>query len=496
MKKFLLLFFILGVAAYLRIWHISDYMTFLGDEGRDMLVVKRMIVDGKWTLLGPTASVGGFFMGPIYYYFMLPFLWLWRLDPTGPAVMVALFGTATVYVVYRIGRDFFNERVGLAASALYALSPVVIAFSRSSWNPNVVQFFSALLIYMLWKAEQKAKREYFIFAGIAIGIGLQLHYLFSFLGVLTLIWFFLIKKKGSLLFTGMGFLIGYAPFLLFELRHGFPNTLTLYRFLLEGKETGFGILSFIRTISDVSFRLFGRLILRFPQPEWWYRYSPVVKVLWNSGTILLLLTGVGSALFFAKKKAGAKLLALWFFVVVLLFGFYRKGIFDYYFGIFFALPFLLTGLVLSTLSTYGKFWKAISFAVLIGLLYFNWLGRPFLFPPNKQLSQTKEISKVVFDQAKGMPFNFALITRNNSDHAYRYFFEIWGNSPVTIENEAIDPQRKTVADQLLIICDLYHTDCQPLGHPLWEIAGFGRAEIVGTWTVPFVTIFKLEHYKQ
>jgi len=218
--------------------------------------------------------------------------------------------------------------------------------------------------------------------------------------------------------------------------------------------------------------------------------------LWNSGTILLLLTGVGSALFFAKKKAGAKLLALWFFVVVLLFGFYRKGIFDYYFGIFFALPFLLTGLVLSTLSTYGKFWKAISFAVLIGLLYFNWLGRPFLFPPNKQLSQTKEISKVVFDQAKGMPFNFALITRNNSDHAYRYFFEIWGNSPVTIENEAIDPQRKTVADQLLIICDLYHTDCQPLGHPLWEIAGFGRAEIVGTWTVPFVTIFKLEHYKQ
>src|SRR3989344_1677571 len=108
MKKFLLLFFILGVAAYLRIWHISDYMTFLGDEGRDMLVVKRMIVDGKWTLLGPTASVGGFFMGPIYYYFMLPFLWLWRLDPTGPAVMVALFGIATVYLVFRAGRDFFG----------------------------------------------------------------------------------------------------------------------------------------------------------------------------------------------------------------------------------------------------------------------------------------------------------------------------------------------------------------------------------------------------
>jgi len=42
-------------------------MTFLGDEGRDVLIVYN-ILHGKLTLLGPTASVGGFFLGPIYYY--------------------------------------------------------------------------------------------------------------------------------------------------------------------------------------------------------------------------------------------------------------------------------------------------------------------------------------------------------------------------------------------------------------------------------------------
>jgi 4-amino-4-deoxy-L-arabinose transferase-like glycosyltransferase len=109
-------------------------MTFLGDEGRDVLVVKRMIVDQKWTLLGPTASVGGFFLGPIYYYFMLPFLWFWKLDPTGPAVMVALFGIATIYLVFRVGKDFFGDLAGLIAASLYAVSPVVIAYSRASWN--------------------------------------------------------------------------------------------------------------------------------------------------------------------------------------------------------------------------------------------------------------------------------------------------------------------------------------------------------------------------
>src|SRR3989304_5159037 len=104
----LILLTILLAGAFLRLYKIADYMTFLGDEGRDVLVVKRMIVDHKFTLLGPTASVGGFFLGPIYYYFMLPFLFLWRLDPVGPAVMVALFGIATIYLVYRVGKDFFH----------------------------------------------------------------------------------------------------------------------------------------------------------------------------------------------------------------------------------------------------------------------------------------------------------------------------------------------------------------------------------------------------
>jgi len=38
----------------------KDYIIFLGDQGRDVLIVKNIIVDKKFTLLGPTASVGGF----------------------------------------------------------------------------------------------------------------------------------------------------------------------------------------------------------------------------------------------------------------------------------------------------------------------------------------------------------------------------------------------------------------------------------------------------
>src|SRR3989338_4039144 len=114
-KKYLPLFIlilIISIAAFFRLYRIREYIAFLGDEGRDVLVVKRMIVDHKFTLLGPITSVGSIYMGPAYYYLMIPFLWLFGLDPVGPAVMVAMAAVATVYVVYRTGRDFFGPVTG------------------------------------------------------------------------------------------------------------------------------------------------------------------------------------------------------------------------------------------------------------------------------------------------------------------------------------------------------------------------------------------------
>lgn len=492
---------VLLVGAYLRLNRISEYMTFLGDEGRDVLVVKRMIVEHKWTLLGPTASVGGFFLGPVYYYFMLPFLWLWKLDPTGPAVMVALFGIATIYLVFKVGRDFFGELAGLVAASLYAVSPVVIAYSRASWNPNLVPFFSTLLIYLLWRVVVKKHLSELLWIGVVLGIGIQLHYLFLFLFAVTGVWFCIFGRSNIplryYLLGIVGFFIGYAPFLAFEARHGFPNTQSIIRYILAGKDTGYAARQFFPHLGDVSLRLIGRLLLRFPQPELWVTVSWWQKMGWFIAMYMILLGGIGSMVNEwvrkTKYREAALLVVLWFSVVMVLFGLYRKDIYDYYFGIFFALPFLLIGFLLSRLLGLKRSYRIFAAIIWLGLLVFNWQGRPFLHPPNNQLGQTKLIAAEVLAKAERKPFNFALVTGGNSDHAYRYFFEIWGNSPITIENEMNDPSRKTVTDQLIVLCEM--SECKPLGHPLWEIAGFGPAQIVGEWDVSFVKIMKLTHYK-
>lgn len=497
-KEKIILILILLLATYLRLWRIEDYMTFLGDEGRDVLVVKRIIVDHRLTLLGPTASVGGFFLGPIYYYFMLPFLWAFQLNPVGPAVMVALFGIATVYLVYRFGQEFFNQAAGLFAASIYALSPLVIAFSRSSWNPNLVPFFSLLYIYSLGMAVKTSHWRWWFLSGLCIGIGLQLHYLFTFLIPAGVVFLLLYKRNLSdLKFWGLkllGGVVGIFPFLAFELRHRFPNTQTLIRFIFQGKETGFVGQKLKERLLDLLFRLFARLVFYFPSPEQFHWYQPQTLSLWRGAVIAVIIASFLVLIWqlIKKRKSIHLLLILWLIFGIGLFSFYRKAVYDYYFGMMFALPFLLVGNLLAFFWQ-KKYLKPLAVLIFIGLVSLNWYGRPFKFPPNKLLAQVKEISRSVFEKAEGKPMNFALITGQNSDHAYRYFLEIWGNKAVVIENFEKDPERKTVTDQLLVVCEM--EPCNPLGHPLWEIAGFGQAEIVDEWQSGLVRVYQLKHWQ-
>ncbi|PIS13821.1 hypothetical protein COT65_02150 [Candidatus Shapirobacteria bacterium CG09_land_8_20_14_0_10_47_13] len=475
--ELIILLAILAIAAFLRFYQISGYMTFLGDEGRDVLVVKRMIVDHKFTLLGPTASVGGFFLGPIYYYFMLPFLWLFKLDPVGPAVMVALFGLATVFLVYKVGKDFFNAGVGLLAAFFYTISPVVIYYSRTSWNPNLMPFFALLIIWLTWKTVVEKRPIFLPLIGFFFGILIQLHYLATFLMVVVALFLVIYGRRLIHLKHWLGgvagFAVGWSPFLLFELRHGFPNLRTLYRFILFGEETGFNLKTFFFNLTEVPIRVFGTLLVNNSRPLG-----------------LLLLAGSLWVLF--SKRLTLKLMAIWLGVGVFLFGFYQKGIYDYYFVFMFPLPFLLTALLITRVSQFprGKFLATLIFSAL---LLINVKNVPIWRGPNRQAEQAQKVARLIFDQAGGQPFNFALITGHNSDHAYRYFLEIWGNPPITVENFANDPERKTVTDQLFVVCEIL--PCSPLGHPLWEIAGFGRAEIEQDWLVSVVRVYKLKHWQ-
>lgn len=481
----LLLF--LAVGALLRLYRLADYVQFLGDQGRDVLAVKHILIDHQPTLLGPTASVGGFYIGALYYYFMLPFLYLFSYDPVGPAVMAVCFGLGTIWLIFEFCRRFFNIRVALIAAFLVTLSSKMISISRFSWNPNPVPFFALLTIYFLFLSATRKKLFYTLLAGISLGVLFELHYIdiafAPIVGAAALLIFPLAQLPLQLMVLFIGWFVGNSPFILFEWRHGFPNTRSVLEFIFRGGKTvsprSYNLFWLFNDIGRICFETvlaFRGMFLNF------VFYSSLASFSW---------WGVEQ---FYKRQKHIRLYLMFLWVVMGIYGvgLYQGHLLDHYFSYLFPIPFILVALFLSYLFKY-KLTRPVFLIVLVALIYYQISTLYIWSRPNNLIAQTKQISQKVLDLSEGAPYNFALITPANSDHAYRYFLELADKAPVTIENPQKDPQRQTVTKQLIVVCE--QTNCQPLGNSLWEVAGFGRADISQVVDGPAgIKIYKLLHY--
>lgn len=502
-RENIVIILILIAAAFMRLYMIEDYISFLGDEGRDVIIA-REILSGEFTLLGPRSSAGDFFMGPFYYYLIAPFLFLTNYNPVGPAIMVALFGIATVWLVYWTGRIFFNTAAGLIAALLYTFSPLVLEYSRSSWNPNILPFFAILIIYLIYKISINNKGlKWYLLLGVLLGLSLQLHYLSLILWTVVFLFIFIIGKKEQLIRSAIkntviaaGVLMALLPLILFELLHEFLNSRGIFNFVFGENVSTSGSAGYPEEIGAIFFRIFGRLITNFPpENHIFHDTQPVLIILWTLATLIIAISGI-YVLFLHKSRRLVLLLSLWLFVSVLLLGFYKKEIHDYLFTFIFPLPFLLVGNMLSMafIQKRNVIWKATSVAAVIGIMFIFLADVPFKEQPNRQKDQAKRIAEFVIDKTNGEKYNFALLSGGNSDHAYRYYFELLGYTPVTLENLEDDPERKSVTEQLLVVCE--DIKCNPIGNPLHEVAAFGRAEVTNVWDVSVVKVYRLVPYKK
>ena len=247
-KEVIILGIILLVASFLRLYRISEYMTFLGDEGRDVIVVRRLLVNADPILIGPGTSIGDMYLGPLYYYMMAPALLLARFSPVGPAVQIALLGVATIFFVWYMARTWFGKRGAAVAALLYAIAPTVIIYSHSSWNPNIMPFFALLTIWGMWKVWQARQLKWLLVVGVSMAFVLQSHYLglllFPTIGLFWILTFLKVRKteeaKKLLLnsvFSGIIFLILMSPLVIFDARHGWRNFGAMQKFFSERQTT-------------------------------------------------------------------------------------------------------------------------------------------------------------------------------------------------------------------------------------------------------------------
>lgn len=479
--KIFIVIFLMG--CFLRLYNLKGTLQFLGDQGRDTLIVSKIFKEKNLVFIGPTTSVGNMYLGPLYYYFMLPFLWISYPSPMGPVYAVAVLGIATLFLLYFLGKKMIGAKASLIASFFYAFSSTIIKFTRFSWNPNPAPLLSIILIYCLFKAQKNAK--YYLAVFISLAILLQLHYLTLLAaGTACLIWliYFFQKKinKQAWKYTLIGFLIfllSFTPLILFDLKHNFLN-LTAFKnlFIKEQIFTASSGNSILTKVVKVANETEGRAMHIL------FEYMIGKERLLNQFLVIIF----GIILFFSiyksqknnKQITGQTIVGIFLACGILGTAFYEHTICDHYIAYLYPIAVYSYGIIFKKLLEKHK----LNWLLLIGFsIYFiNFsLQSQILKTSGWTIDDMQNVSQVIVQKAKNFnQYSVILLGYSNDLHGqnYRYFLS-------TTDHPPIDFEKTHEADAVFII-DEYRKGFEPQSSPIYEIKNFSSKNIAETINIP------------
>lgn len=413
------------IGAFLRFYNFKSTLVFLGDQGRDAFVVYKLIKEGDPILIGPTTSVGKIQLGPLYYYFMAPFLWLSNFNPIGPAFAVALLGTLTIPVFYFILKKMFNNKVAVIASVLYTFSDIVIANTRGSWNPNPMPFVIILLLYSIYQFYSNKKYSYIIWTFIFFSIALQLHYMVLLLTPMLLAIAFLtfIQNKKDIKEIVKNSLIGLlvfiaflVPLIIFDLRHNFINYEGFIDFFQKGHHTqnSFSINKIFNSIENRLFEITGNFfkLNTFPQ----------IRRIFSYLFLILFLS------LFAKnkKRKEYQIIFITFLTSLLGLTLYEGDVFEHYLTFYYPIPFIVISLIIEKLWNINKFINYLIVFVFILNILLNLKAYRYFNPQGWKIDDIEKVADNIAKDSNNIKYNIILLddSKDYRGMNYRYFLHI------------------------------------------------------------------------
>lgn len=471
--EFFILVLILIIASFFRFYKIYESFYFISDAGRDAQAAFKIIADHKLTLIGPRASVAGFFLGPFYFYLITIPLWFFKMDPIGLAYFSSLLGVLAVFLIYLVAKKMFDLQAGLAASFLYAVSPIVINHSRMAWNPSPIPLFTLLLLLGLAFFGKTKQFRWLTLVWVAMGLGLQLHYSFIYFLPPLVIWLLIIQKDFWIWLRGLVLGLGILLFLnstliVFDIRHNFLTSRAFLDFIFGDK---------------VSFTL-GQFLIN---------YGRIVNEAFNltvlSGLMIplkaILVLGLAALLLAKKKwKHSVYLLLCLFLFSIFFFSFFNETIQLYYYNFLFPFPILLVSCLASILYK-RKYEKYLAFLFLFIFFWFNLEQNLHPPRPPRTLEQIRQTTRSIIERVPdSSTFNIAAFADEPwyTAEEYRYFSYYYGKRASGPENYK-DIQK------------LYLVSSKSMDNPLavksQETASFDPQRVEDNWMVNSVYVYQL-----
>lgn len=438
MKKLFILFgllIILTIGSWLRLSGIiTNSFAFTYDVGRDMLAVENIVVNHKIIFIGQTTGVEGIFYGPWWYFILsIPFF-IFSGNPQGIAFFMSIIGIIAILLGYIIGKKIGGVFLGIIFSSFLSISSIMVLSSSQIWNPNLIPFFSVLVLLILYSLFSDSTHKIyrlinFLLLGLFLGLIIDLEIVFGvlfFLGICASLIFMFRKEitmKEIAIFLS-GLLLIFSPRIIFEVRHDFLMSKTLVSTFSNG------------FMLPKQFSIFDALINRLNSlfNTWNATLTGQNSI---AGFILIIFVFL-SLLFFYKKMENMQkqfIKTILIVIVVFLIGitFFNQAAWPHYLvgiPIFYIL--LVSLAINATRIALKKTW--IIFFILLVLFWINlnpiqildnirkplWEGNAAVY--RNQIA----IIDYVYNDAKGRDFKYIVYTPAVHDYTYRYLFSWYG----------------------------------------------------------------------
>ena len=183
----ILLVLIFALFVFTRFYELELRLGFDWDQTDNAWRALWLIKEGNFPLHGMVAKgSSGFFIGPLYYYYVSIFYFLTDFSPIASGVIAGVTSTITFFSLYFVGKNLFSINVGLLAVFIFSVSNYVITYDRVQWPVNFILPISLWAFYFLYKFLQGNYRN---LPYLAVMLGLSLHVHFTSVFYFLIIFF-------------------------------------------------------------------------------------------------------------------------------------------------------------------------------------------------------------------------------------------------------------------------------------------------------------------